>query len=231
MLVRATLGHARRTVDCSREGHFQRRWLVTSILSLLLNAPLVAALMTTPSPALCTATTGQVHDDMLICAFEANVDAYVQLHRRLERTVPPQVYTSDLELLFMSRKAMAIAMRRERPLAKQGDIFSPPIAAMFRQIVEQTLRADRVNWGEFLAEDGMTLPIEVVVNGDYPAGGPVSTMTPTLLKALPPLPPELQYRFVNLTLVLWDVHAGLIVDFVPNIFGRSTPPVPVWARP
>ena len=200
---------------------------MTSILSLLVNAPLLAALLATPSPARCT-TAAQTLDDML-CTYEANVDAYVQLHRRLEHSVPPQIYTSDLELLFMSRKAMAIAIRRERPLAKQGDIFSPPVAAVFRQIVERTLREDRVSWGEFLTEDGMTLPLKVLVNGDYPAGGPVTTMTPTLLKALPPLPPELQYRFVNLTLVLWDVHAGLIVDFVPNIFGRTTPPAPAWA--
>lgn len=158
--------------------------------------------------------------------FAANVDAYVQLHRRLEASVPPQIYTSDAELLLMSRKAMALAIRRERPLAKQGDIFSPQIAALFRRIVDKTLRQDRVDWGEFLAEDGMTLPIDVRVNGDYPASGPVSTMTPTLLKALPALPDELQYRFVNMTLVLWDVHAGLIADFVPDIFHGTTDPLP-----
>ena len=195
-------------------------------IASLVRAPLVVTLLLAASPFGPSVSSRQVPDDDLLCMFAANVDAYVQLHRRLEASVPPQIYTSDAELLHMSRKAMALAIRRERPMARQGDIFSPPIAALFRRIVDKTLRDDRVDWGEFLAEDGMTLTIDVRVNGDYPAGGPVSTMTPTLLKALPPLPHELQYRFVNMTLVLWDVHAGLIVDFVPDIFRRTTDPVP-----
>lgn len=163
-----------------------------------------------------------LRDESLVCMFDSGVDQYVQLHRRLERLVPPQIMTTDPSRLFASRLALAAEMRRARPFAKQGEIFSPEIAAMFRKIVERTLREDRIDWAVFLDEDGMTLPIEVQVNGNYPAGGPVSTMSPTLLRALPPLPPELQYRFVNMHLILWDVHAGLIVDFVPDVFRRTT---------
>lgn len=161
-------------------------------------------------------------DESLVCVFDSSVEQYVQVHRRLERFVPPQIMTADTDRLFASRLALAAEIRRARPFAKQGEIFSPEIAAMFRQIVERTLREDRVDWSVFLTEDGMTLPIEVEVNGTYPANGPVSTMSPTLLRALPPLPPELQYRFVNMHLILWDVHAGLIVDFVPDVFRRTT---------
>lgn len=192
----------------------------------LMQAPLMAALLFAASPILPSQSAGQIPDDDLLCVFEANIEAYAQLHRRLETSVPPQVYTSDPVALLMSRKAMALAIRRERPLATQGEIFSPAIAAMFRRIVNQTLRDDGVDWQEFLVEDGMTLPLDVQVNGDYPAGGPVATMRPTLLKALPPLPPELQYRFVNLTLILWDIHAGLIVDVVPDIFRVTTDSAP-----
>ena len=39
-------------------------------------------------------------------------------------------------------------------------------------------------------------------------------MSPHLLAVLPPLPTELQYRFVNRDLVLWDVRANLIVDYM-----------------
>jgi len=34
--------------------------------------------------------------------------------------------------------------------------------------------------------------------------------------ALPRLPPELQYRIAGRSLVLWDHHANLIVDFLPR---------------
>ena len=191
----------------------------------LMRAALVAAGLVAASPWFLSASARQIPDDELLCRFESNVEAYVLLHRRLEASAPPQVYTADPVALLRSRTAMALAIRNERPFARQGDIFAPSIAAMFRRIVARTLDEDGVDWQEFLVEDGMTLPIDVAVNADYPAGGPVATMRPTLLKALPPLPPELQYRFVNLTLVLWDVHANVIVDFVPDIFLRTTGPI------
>jgi hypothetical protein len=33
---------------------------------------------------------------------------------------------------------------------------------------------------------------------------------------LPPLPAELDYRIAGHDLVLWDIYAGIVVDFVPN---------------
>ena len=185
----------------------------TAVIALLL-LPLF------PSPT----AANQDRDESLVCQFDASVEDYVQLHRRLERFVPPQVVTADPYLLFISRYALAAEIRRARPLARQGEVFTPEIAAMFRRIVARSLREDEIDMTVFLAEDGMTLPIDVRVNGDYPLGGPVTTMPPSLLKALPALPPELQYRFVNFNLILWDVHAALIVDFVPDVFRRTTVP-------
>ena len=163
-------------------------------------------------------------DESLVCMFDAGVDQYVQLHRRLEQFVRPQIITPDPALLFVSRTMLAAEIRGQRPFARQGDIFSPEIAAYFRRVIARTLREDGIDFAVFFREDGMTLPLSVRVNGDYPADGAVATMPPTVLSALPPLPPELQYRFVNFDLILWDVHAGLIVDFVPNVFGRTTHP-------
>jgi hypothetical protein len=52
------------------------------------------------------------------------------------------------------------------------------------------------------------------VNGAFPwAIG--SAMFPCVTTALPPLPPELQYRVVGRDLVLIDLHANLIVDILP----------------
>jgi hypothetical protein len=50
-----------------------------------------------------------------------------------------------------------------------------------------------------------------VVNERWP-GTALTTMPPDLLAILPPLPRELEYRFVHRDLVLWDVRADLIVD-------------------
>jgi hypothetical protein len=34
--------------------------------------------------------------------------------------------------------------------------------------------------------------------------------------ALPPIPAELDYRIAGHDLVLWDIYAGIVVDFVPD---------------
>ena len=41
-------------------------------------------------------------------------------------------------------------------------------------------------------------------------------MVPCVIGALPPLPPELQYRIVGDDLMLIDIHASLIVDILPG---------------
>jgi hypothetical protein len=41
-------------------------------------------------------------------------------------------------------------------------------------------------------------------------------MFPCIVAALPALPPELQYRIVGDSLALIDVHAGLILDVLPD---------------
>jgi hypothetical protein len=33
---------------------------------------------------------------------------------------------------------------------------------------------------------------------------------------LPPIPAELDYRIAAHDLVLWDIYAGIVVDFVPD---------------
>jgi hypothetical protein len=55
------------------------------------------------------------------------------------------------------------------------------------------------------------------VNGIYPDASPVQTTPPTILMALPELPMELRYRFVDRSLVLLDNKTNLIVDFLHEV--------------
>ena len=45
-------------------------------------------------------------------------------------------------------------------------------------------------------------------------------MPPQILKALPPLPEELDYRFIETSLILLDVHAHIIVDYLTGAVPR-----------
>lgn len=67
-----------------------------------------------------------------------------------------------------------------------------------------------------IVEDENAVHAPARVHADYPAGRSIPLMPTCLLIALPRLPPELQYAFVGRDLILRDVHAGLIVDFVPR---------------
>jgi len=55
------------------------------------------------------------------------------------------------------------------------------------------------------------------VNQTYPQNIPLQSLPPTLLQNLPVLPPELEYRVVGHALVLRDIGANLIVDFIPDL--------------
>jgi hypothetical protein len=58
----------------------------------------------------------------------------------------------------------------------------------------------------------------IQVNGRYPDTVPLSTMPPDVLAALPPLPEDMEYRFVGNRLILLDTKAHIIVDFVADAF-------------
>jgi len=49
---------------------------------------------------------------------------------------------------------------------------------------------------------------------------PVSTVTASVLASLPPLPRALEYRFLGRHLILIDVAARLIVDYLPDVLPR-----------
>ena len=62
--------------------------------------------------------------------------------------------------------------------------------------------------------------MKLVVNGRYPDTIPLSSMPPQILKVLPQLPQELEYRFIEPTLILLDVHAHIIVDYMTGAVPR-----------
>lgn len=155
-------------------------------------------------------------------AFLQRVEDYVALHRRVEAPLPPAVVTADVDAIFGRRTALAAAIRTARPDARQGDIFSPPAARFFRELVAEALRRGAIRNMLAIVEDENTVHLPAAVNADYPAGRSIAMIPPCVLAALPPLPRELRYGFVGRDLILWDVDAGLIVDFVPHAIPETT---------
>jgi hypothetical protein len=150
--------------------------------------------------------------------FGTRVEKYTALHKRVEGTLPKLPTKAAPEAIEAHRSALSEAIRRERAAARRGDIFFDPAADAVRRIVRNELRGPGGEVVRRAVRDGNPQvegkPIAVKVNGIYPTSAPVSTMPPSLLANLPKLPEELEYRFVGRHLILRDVGASLIVDFV-----------------
>ena len=147
--------------------------------------------------------------------FEEEVTEYAELHAKLGASLP-----ADAQEAVAAQKALAHAIAAKRDKAKPGDIFRPEVQPLFRRLVAEQLEgpdalAARKAVLEGNPEDEDSVPVVVRVNAEYPPGAPRSTVPPSLLLTLPPLPACLHYRFVGRDLVLVDSVAQLIVDFLP----------------
>ncbi len=58
---------------------------------------------------------------------------------------------------------------------------------------------------------------DLIVNDRFPDAMPLSTMPPQVLKTLPKLEEDLEYRFIGERLVLMDAHAHNIIDFTDDV--------------
>jgi hypothetical protein len=150
--------------------------------------------------------------------FHKAVTAYMALHEAVERTASPQEISPDGEKIRLATEAMATAMRAARPSAKEGDIFDTATASVLRGPLDAILGSPGCEVEDILdaeRDEGEPAPQRPLVHDrfDWGAG---SFMPSCLLRVLPELPGDLQYRFVERDLVLVDIHADLVVDVLPD---------------
>jgi hypothetical protein len=148
--------------------------------------------------------------------FFDRVRAYVKIHDTADAKVPSLKETSDPKKVSGREKALADEIRVERAEARQGDVFSPPAAKEIGTIVAADFNARPLAAQKaILVEVPVTVP--PAINTDYPTELPLATVPPGLLLKLPTLPDELEYRFLGRHLILRDIQANLIVDFIPDV--------------
>ena len=143
---------------------------------------------------------------------------YAQLHRRLEATLPPLEVSSDPGTIDRLVRQMSAAMRDARPNARVGEFFTDALAAELRARIAMALAANGFTAADVRETEALEgvdpAMVPLAVNGAFPWQY-ATAVFPCVLRAMPQLPPELQYRIVGDTLVLIDVHANLIVDLLP----------------
>ncbi len=175
-----------------------RTWLALSLLSIFLFVCAIA----------------QKADSSAVKEFQGRIDSYLSAKKKQDIAKKP---TDSPGKLAQEKQQTAEKTQEARPEAQRGDIFTPAVAAYFKQQIESTLRGPEGDKIRASLRHAEPLPnVQLQVNAKYPRNLPLQSTPPTLLMNLPPLPKDLQYRIVGSTLVLYDMSSGLVVDFIPG---------------
>jgi hypothetical protein len=205
------------TFACNRADSAEPHALATP------DAQRAAAQNTTPLNPPLGATPGITPDGQAVNAqgaatleFRKHIDAYVKIHNEAESKVPALKRTDDPQEIADREKALGEMIMTLRAGAKPGDIFAPEYQPYFVKIVQDDFKLRSAADRKALVAE-LPKNIKVDINTVYPTTLPLETFPPALLRKLPDLPPELEYRIVGRSLILRDVKANLIVDILRDV--------------
>jgi hypothetical protein len=191
-----------------------------------------------PKPQISTATKEKAAvenanpDALVLADFQKRVDAYMAIHKDAAKDAPPLKETKNPAQIKAAQDALGAKIRAARATAKQGDVMTPEIQNKFRRLmfpvvtspaaqgtagkeVKKDIKEELKENTEERKEEGGK-PVVLKVNATYPPDTPLPTTPPQVLMNLPKLPEQLEYRIVGKNLIIRDVEANIIVDFVPN---------------
>ncbi len=163
-------------------------------------------------------------DQSAVDRFNYSVDQYAQLRADIEAALGAPSVFNGLEAAQASAADLARALRIARRTAAEGDIFTPEVAHLFGRTLANALVESELDAEDLLAamqtdtEEGAWPP---VVNGSF-SWQLGNIMPPSILAALPPLPPDMEYRLVGPDLVLIHLRSNLIVDILREALPETT---------
>jgi hypothetical protein len=155
-------------------------------------------------------------DAALSAEFLKGIQQYVNLHKKLEATLKPRPEQATPAEIDAHEQALARLIIGARSGAKQGDLLPQKVRAYLRRQIGGVLRGpDGAGIRQSVMEDNPG-KVQLRVNARYPDGLPITTMPAPILGALPKLPEHVEYRFVGDRLVLLDLHAQLVMDYMTD---------------
>jgi len=148
--------------------------------------------------------------------FERRIAAYVAEHKRLEDALPTVPKEATPDQIDARQRELGRNLAAARATAAQGDLITPAMQVLIRRHFAVVFGGpDGANIKGSVMDENPT-GLHIKVNDRYPDEVPLSTMPPEVLKILPKMPEELEYRFVGRSLVIVDAHAHLIADLMPD---------------
>jgi hypothetical protein len=162
------------------------------------------------------ASAGPPSDAKTVATFTERLRQYSEHHNKLEKSLPPLPKETSSDVIEKHQRALEALLKKARASAKRGDLFDPETEKMIRRALAQILSGPEGAKLKATIMDENTTNLKLAVNTRYPDDVPVSTMPPQVLAMLPKLPEELEYRFIGNRLILLDVHAHTIADYIEN---------------
>ena len=151
-----------------------------------------------------------------VLEFHKRIEAYMKVHKEADGKVPSLKRTDDPVEISSREKALADMIMTLRAGAQPGDIFAEAYQPYFIRIVQDDFKKRSAADRKALVHE-LPRGVKVSINTVYPTTLPLITFPAGLLRALPDLPPELEYRIVGRHLLLRDVKANLIVDALYDV--------------
>jgi hypothetical protein len=150
-------------------------------------------------------------------AFESGLAHYVSLRTRLEEPLPPfDDPRRDGWTLLLMRRYLGSAIRAARRDVQPGCIFGP-VTLLVRERIADALYEVDIEGLVDGALDQDEVVLDLVINEPVPPWA-MSPVPAAILERLPPLPRAVEYRIAGGTLILWDTHAEILVDALPDAF-------------
>lgn len=173
-----------------------------------------------PTPASGTAVPAdgetRINTDALVLkGFMDRINAYLEVHRKAAGQSAKIQESESATAIIAAQDGLAKRIQEVRSSAKPGDIFTPEIRTRFRQLMYPEMKGEDGRDAKAVLKDDAPVSVPLKVNTKYTADS-LPTTPSNLLLNLPTLPKGLEYRIVNKHLILLDVDASLIVDYIPN---------------
>jgi hypothetical protein len=156
-----------------------------------------------------------------VAKYQDAIRTYVELHRKLAKTLAPLPTDATPAQIDRRQRDLAKLIQQARRGAKQGDIFDAEVRPVFRRLLRGLFTGpDGKKLRASVMEENPGPAVKIAINGRYPDTIPLSSVPPQVLKALPPLPNELEYRFIEEKLIILDTGAHIIVDYLTGAVPR-----------
>jgi len=187
-----------------------RRWLPVA-----LSLTAISAVWATGAGLARASTTQEAVASPAVVDFMRRVEDYVALHRKLEKALPALPDQPTPAQIDQAQRGLFTLLTGARAGARPGDLFTPRMTAFVKDLLSRLFEGEAGQRLRASLMDENVKELRLAVNQRYPDGIPLATMPPRLLKALPTLPEQMEFRFVASQFVLLDTHANLVVDFIP----------------